>query len=368
MRCLVLVFFLVSACADRGPGDDYRDYRKRTESARNDPCAQADTPRGMLADVSGVWLIRALLNGGISLGLRIEITPAEGETNIPPRRIQAKFWLHDQAEDLPPLVITDTSVDENGQFIIIADPLELGPEVLGSEANVAARVELHGQSINSDEWCGVVIGSVVSPLNLNLDGSTFGARRLTDGLNLEDVPFRCPGDPCAPDAAAPPPDAQPSDAGVQRPARPDFSVPEPSQQDLTGDWFLQASLGGLPLGLWISLNFHAGDEPLGTGSIDGALRLATDPVHQPARLTFTTTVDELGRFDLWLPGIILEVNTLVVEGDVLLSAASFDDGWCGIAAGQVISPFPIDLAGSTFGAIRWQPGGAPPAEPLTQCP
>ena len=75
-------------------------------------------------------------------------------------------------------------------------------------------------------------------------------------------------------------------------------------------------------------------------------------------------MNEKGEFEIWLPGIDLAIGDVVVVGDVLLSAASFVDGWCGVAAGAVTQPFEIDLTGSTFGALRWEPGTETPAEPL----
>ena len=52
-------------------------------------------------------------------------------------------------------------------------------------------------------WCGTATGSVVSPLNLDLAGSTFAAQPWTDGIELDSIPFKCPGDPCAPDVGVP---------------------------------------------------------------------------------------------------------------------------------------------------------------------
>ncbi|MEE2755089.1 MAG: hypothetical protein VYA30_00455 [Myxococcota bacterium] len=368
MTRLLCLMILLTGCAAETPKDDYRNYRQRTETARTDICAQS-TGSGQLSDLTGMWLIRALLNGGITLGLRIEIRAAEGETAVPPKRIEARFWLEENPLDMEPVVTTVADIGDDGRFVIIADPLELGPETLGSPSTVAARVELHGQAIDADGWCGIVFGNVVSPLNLNLEGSTFGASRLTDGLNSDSVPYRCPGDPCVPDASPPEDTGLVPDAGVSiQPNRPAFDVASGQRHNITGDWFLQANLSGLPLNLWISLNYRSGDEITSPASLDGSLRLATDPIEQPARLTFSAQVNEDGEFDLWLPNLELDIGALVVRGDILLSAASFDDGWCGLAAGNVTDPFEIDLTGSTFGALRWMPGTEAPDEPLSACP
>ena len=368
MRYLCLVAALAFGCNNDTPRDDYRDYRERTEQARTAGCQSQGYSDGALADITGLWMIRALLNGGISLGLRIEISAQMGETNDPPRRIEANFWLEDQGMDMAPIATAEAEIDDQGRFVIIAEKLELGPDVLGSESSVEARVELHGQSVDSSAWCGTVFGSVVSPLTLNLDGSTFGALRYMEGIASMDVPFKCPGDPCAADATIPADVGVMGDTSIERPERPEVNVTDGQRHDLTGDWFLQATLSGIPLPLWIALNYRAATEPDGPASLDGVLRLARDPIDQPGRFTFSAEVNENGEFDIWLPGIDLAIGDVVVVGDVLLSAASFVDGWCGVAAGAVTQPFEIDLTGSTFGALRWEPGTEAPAEPLGQCP
>ncbi len=368
MKRLICLVILVIGCDAETPNDDYRNYRQRTETARTDVCSQS-TGKGQLSDLTGMWLIRALLNGGITLGLRIEILAADDEANMPPKNIEARFWLENNPIDMDPVVVTTAEIEDDGRFVIIADPLELGPETLGSPSTVSARVELHGQAIDEDRWCGIVFGNVVSPLNLNLEGSTFGAARLTDGLTSASVPYRCPGDPCAVDAGRPEDAGVDADSGsVAQPPRPDFTVANGQRHDLTGDWFLQASLSGLPLNLWISLIYRGGEEPTSPASVDGSLRLATDPVDQAARLNFSAPVNDEGEFDLWLPNLELDVGSLIVRGNILLSAASFNDGWCGLAAGNVFDPFEIDLTGSTFGASRWIPGTEIPVDSPNMCP
>ncbi len=287
--------------------------------------------------------------------------------DTPPRRIQASFWLFEQPMDAPPLVTSETTVDDMGQFTIVADPLELGPEVLGSESSVIARVELNGNMQSNGEWCGTATGSVVSPLNLDLTGSTFAAQPWVDGIVLDSIPFQCPGDPCAPDAGVADPDMGVIDAdgGVERPVIEPFDVPGAARTDLTGEWLMAANLGGLPLNLWVSLMYR---ETESSASVDGVIRLQADPVEQPPRTTFSALVDEQGRFEVWLPDFSLDVNGILIEADVLLSAASYPDGWCGLAAGEIRSPFPLELDGSGFGAERWVPESPVPEMRQSSCP
>ena len=58
----------------------------------------------------------------------------------------------------------------------------------------------------------------------------------------------------------------------------------------------------------------------------------------------------------------------MVQGDILLAAATIEEGWCGAAAGQVRSPIMLDLVGSTFAAVSWRPGTEVPETPPNACP
>ena len=99
MKRLICLVILVIGCDAETPNDDYRNYRQRTETARTDVCSQS-TGKGQLSDLTGMWLIRALLNGGITLGLRIEILAADDEANMPPKNIEARFWLENNPIDM----------------------------------------------------------------------------------------------------------------------------------------------------------------------------------------------------------------------------------------------------------------------------
>src|SRR5262249_57933331 len=105
--------------------------------------------------------------------------------------------------------------------------------------------------------------------------------------------------------------------------------------------------------------------PGGGGSLDGALRRATDPPGTVALTTFSTAVSPDGRFQIWMPS--LEVGN--VDASVLLVAATNGpDEFCGAGAGRVHKPIDLDLAGTTFGAIRWTLGAPLPTNAHDRCP
>ena len=364
LQITIALCLLSLGCETRSPRDDYNDFVARTASYRESACKEANAGSGQVADISGTWVIRSLLNGGITLGLRVELVPAADETAMPPRRFDAKFWLEEQPLDMEPLLVTPAEIDDEGAFELIASPLNLGPDVLSSETTVTASVRLLAVVQDDQAFCGVAEGMATSPLELDLSGSTFGALRYSDDLVLEDVPFRCPGDPCAPDMGVDMDSPEPSDAGVVRPESPELMV-DSARRDLSGDWFLTASLSGLPLKLWVALVYREIEDQ---ASIDGSLRLVTDTLETPARAYFSATIDPDGHFEVWLPGLALDVNGLSVEGDVLLAAATLEESWCGVAAGQVRSPVMLPLEGSTFGAVRWTPGPEEPDTAFNLCP
>lgn len=364
----------LGACDSRSPREDYDDYRSRTRQARESACTAATTGAGVAADIEGEWLLNALLKGGISLGLRIvfdePVSSDEGTT------LAARIWLAEQSTSEPPLVETTTLVGPDGTFELVADPLDLGTDVIESEAAVVAVVTMASRVLSGEAWCGTATGGVTSPLQLKLDGSTFYAARDDDrALALETVPFECPGDPCAADMGV---DAEVADMGLPdggpvRPASPDLSDVASERRDLTGEYFFNASLKGIPVRLWLSLIYRetVGEDGAVGGAIDGTLRAATDPLDAPARTTFFSPIDEEGRFEIWLPDFVLSLDDLNLEvsADILLAAATVEGGWCGVALGQARSPFMLDLAGSTFFSIPWAtPGGERPEEQPNACP
>ena len=379
LSLLLTTLPLFSACQP-GPEEDYAQYRERTRAAR-EVDAGAQEVESQLADIRGRWLLRASLNGGFDLGLWVVIDaypdrpfeePVEGS------ELRARLWLDDQDPLADPaLVETTISLDAEGRFEMVADPLSLSPAVLGTADPVDAIVRLQSQTRSTELFCGTVLGSVTSPLELNLDGSNFAATRDDEGsLTIEEIPFRCPLPAGAePPAPMPSEDMAPPDDERPRPEPPALDGVESVGGDLSGHWLLNARLQGtIPLQLWVSL---VQSSPPGVpGSIDGAIRRGADPVDAPALATFSAPLDAEGRFEIWLPALRLDTGTLVIVGDILLAALTLPsaepdaapDGFCGGAAGAVEEPFSIDLAGTTFFAARWTPGEPPPEELPTACP
>jgi hypothetical protein len=198
---------------------------------------------------------------------------------------------------------------------------------------------------------------VQEPLSLDLAGSTFAARPDSRSLQLTDVPQSCfpKNDNGGPVIETP------------KPPSPDLSSVSSMVADISGNWIINANLAGsVPLKLWAELVFTPGTPDGGTtaGSIDGALRRATDSPGSLALGSFTTQVSADGRFEVWLPQLVVGQTQASV---LLVGATRSADVFCGAGAGQVHKPIDLDLMGTTFGAVRWIPGTPVPDPIVDHC-
>ena len=367
MRCLAIIALLATACSNP-PEEDYRAFRDRSESARNAP-TEIINNNSNYHDLRGRWLAHALLSSGVEVGLWIEI---ETDGDMPPHKMTAKIRMHDDPDNDEWLVITESTIDTTGRFQLSAMPLKLPGRVTTSGVEVIVNLVLDSRTLSADNFCGDVLGDIIAPVPASLNGSTFSVHRNPDGdKDFKDLPFRCADlpPPVIPDAGID------DDGGTPRPEAPDLSDVESVRRDLTGNYFLNVKIGGaLPLKLWLSLVYSeptpGAPEPMtpppGYGSLDGALRRATDVPGVPALATFSTTVDEDGRFDVWLPNFTI-VGAVPVEADILLVGLTRPEGICGVAAGEVRKPLATGLDNTTFFGLPWMPGTAEPANAPGNC-
>lgn len=347
VRTLALLALLLAAC--RTPGDDFGDYLSRRQTAAG------DTPEvpSALEDLNGRFLLHALLAGGLDLGLRVAIAMDPTAQPIP---LSARMWLATANPDVDmPVAESDTTVMPDGTFTLTASPLMLAAgSTPGLNTAVRANVVLAASSQSPDAWCGTASGDVEMPLSLDLAGSTFAARRDDAGtLAVADVPPSCFFRDGTGGVAMPTP----------RPMAPDLSSVSSALADLSGNWLLTAKLAGsISMSLWATLSFTPAAG--GGGVLDGALRRATDAPGSVALTTFSTAVTADGRFELWLPELVVG-NT---QASVLLVGATRSaDVFCGAGAGRVHKPVDLDLSGTTFGAQRWTPGSPLPTGAPDRC-
>lgn len=345
----VAVALLATGCT-RSPEDDYNDFLERSKSFRPDGGPKDMGTTSQLEDLRGVWFLNALLNIGSNIALIIEFTGDD------PQTLQAAIWYKVKAGE--PLVKVPVTVADDGTFDIVAPDLVLPAEVLNAESPVIASVTLRSRTVDANGFCGVALGPVTSPLAFDLEGSTYFALRDDDAtLTLADVPFVCPAATGGRDAgidAGSESDGGLPDAGTPRPESPDLSDVISTRTNLTGHFIVAATFAGQPLNLWASLVDTGG----GAGALDGAIRLATATSDSPALLTFSTTIDEDGRFEIWLPGLDIFSPTLMtsIQASILLAAASSPPAFCGRAVGSAklgVAALPVNI---TYAASPWIPG------------
>jgi hypothetical protein len=351
LKRLLVAALLAAGC--HSSKEDFDDYLAR----RQDGGVEQMMVQSALQDLSGNWLLHALLAGGLDLGLRVQL---QMDVSAQPIPLHAKLWLStaDITTDAP-LIETDSTVAPDGTFTLDAEPLVLAAGATpGLNVAVTANVVLSAATQSATSFCGTATGDVEQPLSIDLAGSTFAARPDSRTLQLTDVPQSC---------------FPRTDNGggtvvtTPRPPSPDLSAVASTLEDLSGNWILTANLAGsLPLQLWAELEFTAStvDGGAGGGALDGALRRATDPPGSVALSTFSTLVDANGRFEVWLPTLVVGQTQASV---LLVGATRSSDVFCGAGAGQVHQPIDLDLTGTTFGAARWTPGTAVPADAVNHC-
>ncbi len=403
----ILIYLSIMTCFSSCrniPQEDYQNYRKRTETLRLE--GQQDsfmedmgTKEDVLADLQGNWFLHALLNVGITIGLRINLSKADIQANAEssdiPRNLKVKIWLDRQNPKVdPPLVETTTQIDDQGNFVIEAKPLVLDKEVLNASDPVIADVLLKAKIQSKDQFCGDATGSVTSPLQIDLAGSTFYAQRDEDfSLQKMGLPYQCVQlnpDPNQGDAQVDQ-GSNTMDQGVDmameipKPQTPDLSEFASNLANLSGSWMVVANINNLKVKLWLTLAYS---EYLVDGKksaiLDGMIRRSADLPDAVPIAQFSTLVGQDGRFEIWLPGFSLD-KPLPIQGDILLSAVTLindnaDMGmnmntsgetqaiWCGKGAGAIQKPFVISLENSTFYAHPWVFGQALPDETINACP
>ena len=378
----LLSLSLFTACENK-PKRDYDAFKARSQSLRENICLPASERPSQFSDLRGSWLLNAKLTTGTKVDLRILIEAdtwpeqlEEGETFT----FSAKIWLgeSDPQNDDPLLVVDPPpTIDSEGRFILTANPLTLelatGP--------VEAVVNLESITLAGDAFCGDAKGSVVQPLTIDLEGSTFGAKR-DELLNLDitEVPTNCGCDVDEEPIEEPMGGETPEE--VERPELPDLTRSSSAPADLTGHWLVNIKLPvPLPLKLWASLIYTPPADPPIEGAeggvVDGTLRREADTIDAEPIARFSSPISSDGIFEIWMPGFSL-MGVIPVEGDLLIGAVIIPPDtdseeliWCGKAAGTAsasILPEPLDLLGTTLFAASWVPGSGPLEDQASACP
>jgi hypothetical protein len=260
------------------------------------------------------------------------------------------------------LTFEGVSFDAEGNYTI-----DMGTVMVTGAANpvtgsdIVATLQVLGRIVHADAFCGELTGMLMSPLEFDLAGSTFGAIRLDDDGS----------DPAAL------PTMFPYRCNMVPPA--EVTLPNVSGQFL---FALETSLGpDLPLQFVTTIELSFTDDggaladftfqPL---SLDvGATTTPREFVGEP--LIFSDiAIDADGNYEIDM-GLVMVTGAanpvtgsdieaqLVVHGQIV-----HENAFCGELTGDLMSPLEYDLDGSEFAAMRLDDDGSNPATLPTMFP
>lgn len=212
-------------CAD--PGARFGEFQDRVIDGSVSTIDASELDE--IPDVTGVFLLAAdpAPFPGSLLRFKATSTLTKSADSV---TIQLDFQPLDRmtGEPVGDLILTTprtAEVSTTGEFQVRAQGVVPGPANAISGTPATIDLMVMGTIRNEDYLCGILNGAVVAPLQLDLDGSTFGAIRIPDGVAVNDLtPIGKCIDLDAPDAGVPdamPPDALPPDANT-----PDADTPD----------------------------------------------------------------------------------------------------------------------------------------------
>lgn len=191
-------------------GDD------ESESGESESAGTEDTGIDGLPDMSGIYLLALETALGPDIPLQfiatIEMTVADDGSGGNASFTFQPLALEKGSQDTPrtfvgdPLTFEDIAFDADGEY-----SLDMGLVMVTGAANpvtgsdIAATLVIEGHIVHIDAMCGEITGMLMSPLEYDLEGSTFAMLRLTDDgsdpTTLPDAmmfPYRCNQVPPAP--------------------------------------------------------------------------------------------------------------------------------------------------------------------------
>ena len=345
--------------------DATEDQRPQAESGDGD-----GDPTGLI-NMDGIYLFALETSLGPDLPLQFVTTISNMTIADDGQSATADFEFQPlslgQGETLTPrefigdpLVYDGISFDADGNYNI-----DMGTVMVTGMANpvtgsdIVATLQVLGQIVHADALCGELTGDLTSPLEFDLDGSTFAAIRLADsGMDPATLPttfpYRC------------------------------NQVPPPGQPNISGTYLfaLETSLGpDLPLQFATTVAMEFTDD-------GGAI---ADFTFQPLSLNQGETlapreyigdplvyndivIDPNGNYTIDMGTVMVTgmanpvtgsdiVATLQVAGEVVDV-----NTMCGELTGDLTSPLEFDLDGSTFAATRLADDGSDPATLPTTFP
>ncbi|GMV40525.1 MAG: hypothetical protein AMXMBFR64_22410 [Myxococcales bacterium] len=364
----------LSGCPD--PEGRYEEFVKNTHALRD--ISEPDTGAGTLTDVNGTFLLGIAPVISPTSVLQFTTVVTWTPNDDPTTGGKLKFDLQPiqvapgqvTREPVGGIIVGNADVAADGSF-----EMDLGEQDVTGLANpisgsdITATLKLKGKIRDSDTLCGTVEGDVTAPIQVGLNGSTFGMTRIesTAAADLPEPLGACPAGTGGEDAGGTDggaPDAGPTeDAGPDEDAGPGEDVdagpivPTCPTIDLTGTYTLkfitdtQKGQGAPPSEL--GLRLEASDEE--GECFTGALLSLLNPGEELATIE---KVEQLGSDVVFTaknfkipPG----ANPLLPNGgtaNITFTASLSGDGrLCGTIVFGLFEPFALNSNGTFAAAL-----------------
>ncbi len=193
----LLLLAIGAGCPSPDPEGKYERFNEETKDDRERPEPKLDM--GVVADsfpdISGTYLVAldTVASPGLPLQFigvvdaNIGMTTGEGTISVEFQPLSLDQGSSSEPrEEVGDALVVESNV-EAGNFI-----LDFGVTMVTGAANpltgadITADIVLTGGIRGMDGWCGSLTGEVSSPIQLDLEGSTFAATRLADRDELPD--------------------------------------------------------------------------------------------------------------------------------------------------------------------------------------
>jgi hypothetical protein len=199
---LLAVLAAGTGCPSPDPEGKYDRFNEQTEDERDQPEPKMDFGAPVLPDfgggetdtegaglvIDGVYLVAVdtIVSPGLPLQFLGDVTAeidAMGNGTITvvfqPLSL-TQLSTTEPREEVGDAVTIDADVSNFSFTLPFGETMVTGAANPITGADILADLDLLGQIRSEDAWCGTVVGEVLSPIQVNLMGSTFGAVRLAD--------------------------------------------------------------------------------------------------------------------------------------------------------------------------------------------
>lgn len=331
-------------------------------------------------DPEGVWFfaVSATLDREKPLYIETTITPNGDTWDFSFQPLTADEVIADDGSTTPrdnprepvgdPIITSGVTIESSGAFTVTAADITVqGAANPLTGRDIRGTITLTG-TLGPLNGCGDVTGEIVEPLTLNLNGSTFAARRVDDGdpNDIDPVLYNCD----AVDLSEGTEFIEPEDCGCEPPAFDPVGVyflAISATLDREKPLFVETTVVAEGDGYAVTFQPLATDEAINDDGSTTPRANPRVPVGSPIAGT-NVSIGTDGTFaataaDITVVGDANPLTGRDIRGTINLSGrfpeTSFpegttrsSDGVCGDVTGEIVEPLTLNLNGSTFAMVR----------------